>query len=57
MKVSAMIGRTSTSMTAKTTTSEETSTGTCGRARMAPPVAIAAATPQIETPEASGADH
>ena len=44
-------------MTAKTTTSEETSTGTCGRARIAPPVAIAAATPQIEMPDASGADH
>jgi hypothetical protein len=44
-------------MTAKITTSDETSTGTCGRARMAPPVAIAAATPQIEMPDASGADH
>src|SRR5271166_5017137 len=28
-----------------------------GRARIAPPVAIAAATPQIDIPEASGADH
>ena len=44
-------------MTAKITTSEDTSTGTCGRARMAPPVAMAAATPQIEMPEASGAAH
>jgi len=28
-----------------------------GRARIAPPVAIAAETPQIDTPEASGAAH
>jgi len=42
-------------MTANTTTSDDTSTGTTGRARMAPPVAIEAATPQIEMPEASGA--
>jgi hypothetical protein len=39
------------------TTSDDTSTGTTGRARMAPPVAIAADTPQIEMPEASGAAH
>ncbi len=43
-----------TSTTAKMTTSEDTSTGIAGRARMAPPVAIAAATPQMEMPEASG---
>src|SRR5271166_501768 len=54
MKACAITGRTSTSMTAKITTSDDTSTGTCGRARIAPPVAIAAATPQIEIPEASG---
>src|ERR1700680_4103817 len=53
----AIHGRMRTSTTAKITTSEETSTGTAGRARMAPPVAIEAATPQIEMPEASGADH
>ena len=35
----------------------DTSTGTTGRARMAPPTAIAAETPQIEMPEASGAAH
>ena len=56
-KVWATKGRISTSMTAKITTSEDTSTATCGRARMAPPVEIAAATPQIEMPEASGAAH
>src|SRR6476646_8009940 len=43
--------------TAKITTSEETITATTGRARMAAPVAIAADTPQIEMPEASGAAH
>ncbi len=32
-------------------------TGTTGRARMAEPVAMAAETPQIEIPEASGAAH
>ena len=32
-------------------------TGTIGRARIAAPVAIAAETPQIEIPEASGAAH
>jgi hypothetical protein len=42
--------RTSTSTTAKMTTSDDTITGTSGRARMAPPVAIAAETPQIEMP-------
>ena len=31
--------------------------GTIGRARMAPPVAMAAETPQMEMPEARGADH
>ena len=56
-KACARKGRISTSTTAKITTSEETSTGTPGRARMAPPVAIAAATPQIEMPDASGAAH
>src|SRR5271169_4874290 len=50
-------GRISTSTTAKITTSEDTSTGTTGRARIAPPTAIAAETPQIEMPEASGAAH
>ena len=44
-------------MTAKMTTSDETMTGTTGRARMADPVAMAAETPQMEMPEASGADH
>ncbi len=44
-------------MTANTRTSDDTSTGTTGRARMAPPMAIAAETPQIEMPAASGADH
>jgi hypothetical protein len=47
----------STSTTAKMTTSEDTIPGTSGRARMAPPVAMAADTPQIEMPEASGAAH
>src|ERR1700747_2659284 len=50
-------GRTSTSTTAKISTSDDTSPGTTGRARMAPPVAIAADTPQIEMPDASGAAH
>jgi hypothetical protein len=52
-----MNGRMRTSTTAKTTTREETRTGTTGRERIAPPVAIAAATPQIEMPDASGAAH
>ena len=56
-KVCAMNGRMSTSTTAKMTTSDDTSTGTTGRARMAPPMAIAAETPQIEMPDASGAAH
>ena len=56
-KVCATNGRISTSTTAKTTTSDDTSTATCGRARIAPPVEIAAATPQIEMPEAKGAAH
>src|SRR5574337_1615559 len=50
-------GRMIISTTAKTTTSEETIIGTTGRARMAPPVAMAADTPQIEMPDASGAAH
>src|SRR5215472_12324044 len=50
-------GRISSSTTAKITTSEETIMGTMGRARMAAPVVIAADTPQIEIPEASGAAH
>ncbi len=56
-KVWATQGRISTSTTAKITTREETSTGTTGRARIAPPVAMAAATPQIEMPDAKGTDH
>ena len=39
------------------TTSEETMMGTIGLARMAAPVAIEAETPQMEIPEARGADH
>jgi hypothetical protein len=31
--------------------------GTIGRARIAPPVAMAAETPQMEMPEGSGAAH
>src|SRR6516164_2798298 len=50
-------GSTSSSTTAKTTTSDDTTIGTSGRARIAPPVEIEAATPQIEMPDASGADH
>jgi hypothetical protein len=42
---------------AKTTTSEETITATIGLALIAAAVAIAADTPQIEMPEASGAAH
>jgi hypothetical protein len=42
---------------AKITTSEDTMTAAIGRARMAAAVAIAADTPQIEMPEASGAAH
>src|SRR6267142_1210319 len=49
--------RKSSATTAKITTSEATMIGTMGRARIAPPVAIAADTPQIEIPEASGAAH
>jgi len=44
-------------MTAKITTSEDTITGTTGRDLIALPVAIAADTPQIDMPEASGAAH
>ena len=39
------------------TTSDDTMIGTTGRARIAAPVAIAADTPQIEMPDASGAAH
>jgi hypothetical protein len=45
------------STTEKTTTRDETMTGTTGRARMAAPVVMAADTPQMEMPEASGAAH
>jgi len=50
-------GRMSISTQVKTTTSEETMIGTMGRALIAPPVAMAADTPQIEMPEARGAAH
>ena len=50
-------GRTRSSTTAKITTSDATMIGTTGRARIALPVAIAADTPQIEMPDASGAAH
>ena len=50
-------GSTSSSTTEKTTTSDETMIGTTGRARIAAPVVIAADTPQMEIPEASGAAH
>src|SRR5438093_1338683 len=56
-KACAAKGRTTSSTTAKSTTSDETMTATTGRARIAAAVAIAADTPQIETPEASGAAH
>ena len=56
-KVRAANGSTRSSKTEKITTSEETMIGTIGRARMAAPVAMAAETPQIEIPEASGAAH
>ena len=49
-------GSTSTSSIAKITTSIDTVTGITGRARIAPPVAIAADTPQTEMPDASTAD-
>ena len=52
-----MKGSTSISMQVKTTMSEETMIGTTGRARMALPVAMAAETPQMEMPEASGTAH
>jgi hypothetical protein len=42
---------------ANRTTREDTITGTIGRALMAPAVAMAADTPQMEMPEASGAAH
>src|SRR5271168_3060344 len=50
-------GRIRTSTTAKTTTSDDTRIATAERPLIAPPVAIAAATPQIEMPYASGTDH
>src|SRR5262249_36880593 len=50
-------GSSTSSTTANSTTSEETMIGTTGRARIAAPVAIAADTPQIEMPDASGAAH
>ena len=53
----AMKGNNNNSTTAKITTREETMMGTTGRARMAPPVAMAADTPQMEIPEARGAAH
>ena len=56
-KCEAMKGRISISMQVNTTTSEDTMIGTTGRERMAPPVAMAAETPQMEMPEASGAAH
>src|SRR5512143_4165496 len=55
--VSAKNGRMMSSTTAKITTRDETMIGTTGRALIAPPVAIAADTPQIEMPEAKGAAH
>ena len=39
------------------TTRDDTIIGMIGRARIAPPVAIAAETPQMEMPEAKGAAH
>src|SRR6201986_5098290 len=56
-QVCATNGRISTSTTANTTTSDDTSTGTTGRDRIAPPVGNAAATPQTKKAEASGAAH
>src|SRR5262249_50854307 len=56
-KACAANGRMTSSTTANTTTSELTMIGTIGRARIALAVAIAADTPQIEMPEASGAAH
>src|ERR1700692_3079514 len=56
-QVCATDGMSSASTAAETTNSDDTSTGTTGRDLMAPPVAIAAETPQIEMPEANGAAH
>src|SRR5439155_122582 len=56
-KVCAAKGRISSSTTANTTTSDEIMIGTMGRARIAAAVAMAAETPQMLTPEASGAAH
>ena len=52
-KVCGSNGRISTSTTENTTTSDDTITGTAGRGAdsSAPPVAMAADTPQIEMPE------
>src|SRR5882672_5681817 len=56
-KACATNGRISSSTMEKITTSEETMIATAGRARIALPVAMAADTPQMEMPEASGAAH
>src|SRR5262245_63898923 len=56
-KAAAINGSIRSSTIANMTTSEETMTATTGRARMAAAVAIAADTPQMEMPEASGAAH
>ena len=56
-KWEAMKGRISISMQVNTTISEDTMMGTTGRARMELPVAMAADTPQMEMPEASGTAH
>src|ERR1700722_6942813 len=53
----ARIGNRIRSKTEKITTNDDTMIGTIGRARMAAPVVMAAETPQIEIPEASGAAH
>src|SRR5438093_150329 len=50
-------GRIKSSTHENTTTSDEIMMGTMGRALMAPAVAMAADTPQMEMPEASGAAH
>ena len=54
---SCIVPAASVKATAKITTSDATMIGTTGRARIALPVAIAADTPQIEMPDASGAAH
>src|ERR1700722_20239834 len=50
-------GKRSSSTTEKTTTRDDTMIGTIGRARIAAPVVMAAETPQMEIPDASGAAH